>query len=304
MPVSSYMMSSSPKARFAVAGLLFSMLWASASAGGKIGLQSVEPLVLFIVRFLVAGLLMLLYAHLFAKSKLPNRTDWKPLLIFGALNTTFCLGFYIIALQEVSAGIGSLAPAINPLLITVLSGIFMGAKIKPVQWVSVLLGMTGIILAAYPLLQNSTATIRGLLLMLMSMLCYSLGVIYYAKRQWKMSSLVINGWQVVIGGVLLLPFAFLFHHPGFTNHYDARFWKSEAWLVVFVSIISVQLWLYLLKVDAVKASLWLFLCPIFGFLYASVLLHEPLTAYTYIGTALVTLGLYLGKEAKCKCKQE
>lgn len=290
--------SSSGKARFVINGLLFSMLWASASAGGKIGLQSVEPLVLFIIRFFSAGLLMLLYAHLFAKNKFPSRSDWKPLLIFGVLNTTLCLGFYIIALQEVSAGIGSLAPAINPLLITVLSGVFMGTKTKPVQWLSVMLGMTGIVLAAYPLLQNSTATVRGLLLMLTSMLCYSLGVIYYAKHEWQLTSLVINGWQVLLGGLFLLPFAFLFHRHGFINHFDARFWKSEFWLVVMVSIISVQLWLYLLKVDTVKASLWLFLCPIFGYVYAAILLHEPLTGYTYAGTALVIIGLYLGQRSK------
>ncbi len=296
-----YMISSSSgKVRFVSTGLLFSILWASASAAGKIGLQSVEPLVLFVVRFLSAGLLMLLYAHLFGKNKFPLRSDWKPLLIFGWLNTTLFLGFYVIALQEVSAGIGSLVTAINPLLITVMSGLFMGTKTKRVQWISVLLGMIGIVLATYPLLLNSTATVKGLLLMLVSMLCYSLGVIYYAKQNWQLSSLVINGWQVLLGGLFLLPFVFLFHHHGFINHFDARFWKSEFWLVIIVSIISVQLWLYLLKVDTVRASLWLFLCPIFGFVYAAILLHEPLTTYTYVGTALVILGLYLGQRRKIK----
>lgn len=290
--------SSAGASRFMVAGLLFAMLWASASAAGKFGIQSAEPLLLFNVRFLLAGLLMLFYAHLFAKIKFPKQGDWKPLFIFGLLNTTFCLGLYVIALQQVSAGIGSLAPAVNPLLITVLSGVWMGTKVKLVQWISVVFGMFGILLAAYPLLRNSTATVPGLALMLMSMFCYSAGVIYYARTKWQMLSLVINGWQVFIGGLLLLPCSFLMHKKGVINHFDNRFWASEAWLIVPVSIVSVQLWLYLLKVDAVRASLWLFLCPLFGFVYAAILLHEAITGYTIAGTALVIAGLYLGQKNK------
>src|SRR5690349_15116244 len=97
--------------QFVIIGLLFSMLWASASVAGKIGMQSVEPLLLFNVRFMLAGTLMLLYAHLFAKNNLPKKADWKQLTCFGSLNTTLYLGLYIFALKQVSAGIGSLAIA-------------------------------------------------------------------------------------------------------------------------------------------------------------------------------------------------
>jgi probable blue pigment (indigoidine) exporter len=72
------------------------------------------------------------------------------------------------------------------------------------------------------------------------------------------------------------------------------------WLVIAVSIGAVQLWLYLLKIDPVKASLWLFLCPIFGFIFANILLNEPITIYTGIGTFCVIFGLYLAQREKFK----
>src|SRR4051812_23815378 len=109
--------------QFIIIGLLFSMLWASASVAGKIGMQSVEPLLLFDVRFMFAGILMLLYAHLFTRNKLPKSSDWKQLTFFGLLNTTLYLGLYIIALKQVSAGIGSLAVATNPLMISILTAV-------------------------------------------------------------------------------------------------------------------------------------------------------------------------------------
>jgi probable blue pigment (indigoidine) exporter len=65
-----------------------------------------------------------------------------------------------------------------------------------------------------------------------------------------------------------------------------------------VSILAVQLWLKLLKADAVKASLWLYLCPIFGFIYSAWLFDEPITVLTLIGTVLVLVALYIGQNKK------
>jgi probable blue pigment (indigoidine) exporter len=255
-------------------------------------------LLLFNIRFLIAGVLMLFYAHAIQKNRFPQGSTWASLLLFGLLNTTLALGLYILALRGVSAGIGSLMPAINPLIITVLSGIWMGTKVRAVQWLSMGLGMAGILVASYPLLLNSTATVWGLSLMGLSMLSYSVGVIYYARRAWKVPSLVVNGWQVLLGGLMLTPFTFLLHQKGAVNHYDFRFFWSELWLIIPVSIVSVQLWLYLLKVNTVKASMWLFLCPVFGFVYAAILVKEPITLYTIAGTGLVIAGLYMGQRAR------
>jgi probable blue pigment (indigoidine) exporter len=284
------------KSNFLIAGILFAALWASASAAAKIGLQSVEPLVLFNIRFIIAGVLMLFYAYVFQKNPLPTNKEWKELSIFGLFNTTLYLGFFILAMKQVSAGIGSLSTATNPLIISILSAIWIGKKVKNNVIIGIVLGMIGVGFATYPLLKDAHASIEGLLILLLSMLCYSIGTIYYSKVEWKLSRLVVNGWQVLIGGILILPFTFFMHQKD--NNFDARFWFSELWLIVPVSVISVQLWLYLLKIDAVKASLWLFLCPIFGFTYAYFLLNEPITIFTFLGTSLVIFGLYFGQKNK------
>jgi drug/metabolite transporter (DMT)-like permease len=98
---------------------------------------------------------------------------------------------------------------------------------------------------------------------------------------------------VLIGGILLLPFTYLLHQK--ESHFDLRFGLSLAWLIFMVSILAVQLWLRLLKTDAVRASLWLYLCPIFGFIFSALLLKEPLTLYTLTGTLLVLGALYIGQ---------
>ncbi|MCD9014052.1 DMT family transporter [Parachryseolinea silvisoli] len=280
--------------RYILTGLLFSMLWASASVAGKFGLRGAEPLVFFTLRFLLAGIMLLGYVYLVGKSRLPIGKEWKQLTIFGALNTTLYLGLFVVALQYVTPGITTLAIALNPLFISIMSALLMKRRVKGVEWLSIALGVAGVIVAAYPLLRDSQATTTGMLLLAASMVAYSYGSVYYAGVGWQLSRTTINAWQVLLGGILIAPFAWLLHKV--PSQFDLTVWLSLAWLIVPVSIGAVQLWLRLLKTDAVRASLWLYLCPVFGFLYAAVLLHEPLTIFTLVGTALVLLALYLGQQ--------
>ena len=274
-------------------GFFFAMLWASASVAGKFGLYSVEPLVLFTIRFLLAGVLLLAFAYTIQRSRLPHQREWKQITIFGIFNTTLYLGIFVVALQYITPGITSLAIAMNPLYISILSAVMMRRRVKLNEWASIVIGSAGVFIAAYPLLHTSYASPTGLLLLALSMFTYSIGAVYYAAVEWKLPRTTINAWQVFIGGILLLPFAWIMHSK--ENHFDLRFWYSLAWLIFPVSILAVQLWLRLLKSDAVRASLWLYLCPIFGFLFARFFLHEPLSVYTGIGTAMVMSALYIGQ---------
>lgn len=277
-------------------GILFAALWASASAAAKFGLRSVEPLVLFQVRFLVAGIIMLAYSFLVQKDRMPKGKEWWELTLFGLLNVTLYLSFFVLGIKEVAAGIGSLSTATNPLFISILSAFWIGRNVKSAEWFAVLLGLLGVGIATYPLLLQSYATPLGLFYMVLSMFSYSIGTIYYSNVDWKLSRTTINGWQVFLGGIMMLPLTFLLHTE--PNTYDLTFTLSVLWLIFPVSIMAVQLWLYLLEVDPVKASFFLFLCPIFGFIYSYLLLDEPITYHTFLGTALVIVGLYVGQREK------
>jgi probable blue pigment (indigoidine) exporter len=286
------------KTSLVVTGILFSVFWASASVAGKFGLRSVEPLLLFNTRFLFAGLVLLGYNFIIQRSALPTKQDWIHLTVFGALNTTLYLGIFVIALQWITPGITTLAVALNPLLISIFSAMWLKRKVTFLEWTSLLLGFGGLIIASYPILNLSGSSVTGLILLIFSMIAYSIGSVYYASIKWKLSRLTINAWQVFIGGVLLIPFTLFFHTD--ENQLDNVFWFSLLWLVFPVSILAVQLWLRLLKNDAVKASLWLYLCPIFGFIYSRWLFEEPITVHTIIGTVLVLLALYLGQRSTAK----
>lgn len=243
---------------------------------------------------------MLAISHLLLQQKLPQGRVWKQLAIYGLLNISIYLGIYIVAMQHSSAGIGSLAIATNPVFISLISGIYLKEKISRITIISLFICTAGIILASYPLLQTSYVTASGLILLLISMLSYSVSALYFSKKSWEgMHILTINGWQTLFGGIFLLPF-FFFTYDQDRNIFNSEMIGSVLWLSIVISIIAVQLWLYLLKDNPVKASFWLFLCPVFGFIIASVILNEQITAYTFAGILLVLAGLYLVQRNKKK----
>ncbi len=281
-------------------GLLFAMLWASASVATKFGILSAPPLILGNLRFFIAGFVLLGFCYVISRDKqyrLPDAAEWKQLAIFGFLNTTVYLGLYVYAMKYTAAGIGSLATSTNPLIIVLLSSWLMGRKPAKAEIFSIIIGMSGIGLATYPLLKSSNTSILGVTVLMISMVAVSFASVYYARVKWTLPNLLINGWQVALGGIFLLPFTIAMSDFS-TIQFDSRLIYSVLWLSLSVSVVGLICWFYLLKIDTVKASLWLFLCPLFGFFYAWWLLDEPITLYTIAGTLLVVTGLYIGQRKK------
>jgi probable blue pigment (indigoidine) exporter len=287
-----------PSLRFFIVGIGFAILWPSAATASKIALQHAQPFVLSIVRFMIAGVIMTFISHVVMRNKLPVKSQWKQLCIYGLLNITLYLGLYIVAMQFISPGLGALAIATNPVFISLINAFVFRRPLQRVVVISLFLCMAGVLIAAWPLFATAHATPGGLVMLMTSMLIYSLGVIYFSEKNWQgLHILTINGWQTLLGGLFLLPVTALTWSAE-KNHFNAAFAGSVLWLAIPVSIIAVQLWLYLLRENPVKASFWLFLCPIAGFLIAKVMVDEPITAFTITGMLLVIGGLYLVQRRK------
>ena len=235
---------------------------------------------------------MVLMSHLLFRQRLPRGREWRAIALYGFLSNSVYLSLYVLAMRQVSAGLGSLSVAMNPLLINLMTAVLLRRRLSMMTLVCLAICMAGVMLAAWPLLQNSSATPAGLLILLTGLVAYSAGVVYFSRVEWNgLPLLAINGWQVLLGGVFLLPLAAAVYRPEL-NHWGAKALGAIGWLAVPVSIGAVQLWLYLLKRDAARSSFWLFLTPVFGFIISNVFTGEPITGYTLAGMALVIGGIY------------
>ncbi|SIT16180.1 Uncharacterized membrane protein [Filimonas lacunae] len=280
-------------------GILFAILWASATAATKFGIHSVEPLLLACIRFLaVGGLLMgFVYGIKGKQHRLPNKKECKHLFILGLLNITIYIIAFVIAVKLVSAGLVSLFNAMPPLVITLLSAVWLKRAVKPLEWLGIGLAIVGLAIAAIPNLKSSHATLGGIVILLIGQIALATGSTYFASIKLDMSRLAINAWQTAIGGVLMIPLVL----ANYKNIYlvaDANFYWSLSWLIVPVSIIAYSLWMHLLHKDTVKAGMWLLVTPVLGYIMAVILLHEKVTAYAIAGAILVVTGVFIAKRIK------
>ncbi|MEY4905046.1 MAG: hypothetical protein RLZZ292_2861 [Bacteroidota bacterium] len=279
-------------------GLGYAIFWSSASVASKFALIGGQPpLWLMNLRYLIAATILLFVVHGIQRKALPQKSDYKPLFVYGLLTNTGYISLFIYGLKGASAGISTLTLALNPLFITVLSAFFLKRVISKNTWIGLVLGTIGITIATYPLLKNAFVSLEGIGFLLASMACYSVGTIYYTTQTWTLPKLSINAWQLFFGAIAMLPITFSLNDVS-QAQYSFQFWAAIFWLVFMVTIVAVQLWLNLLSIDPIKASFWLFTCPIFGFFYAYLLLNEPITLFTVVGTFFVLGGLYLGVEKR------
>lgn len=275
-------------------GLFFTLLWSSAAIAAKIGLQAAPPLTLATIRFILAGMLLFVYVYCLNRKKFlwPQREEWRSLVLLGFLNTTLYLGLSFWALKSVSAGLFNLFVTANPFVVALLSFVWLKRTILPREWTGMVVAGTGLFIATYPSLTSSHATISGLVLLGVGMISMAVGSVYFHKVKLNLPSIVINTWQVTIGGILLIPPTFLFESEASVK-VDMFFIGSLIWLVLAVSIGAMLLWFYLLKQDTVKANNWLFLTPVSGYVLAAIFLKEPITSQDIIATVLVFIGLFL-----------
>ncbi|WP_162160586.1 DMT family transporter [Paenibacillus gorillae] len=273
-------------------GLLFTLLWSSAAIAIKLGLHATTPLLLANIRFLIAGALLFIYVYCVKRSyRMPRREEWRPLIILGTLNTTIYLGATSLALDKVSAGLFNLFVTVNPFLVALLSSVWLKRQITGKEWIGMLVAAIGLFIATWPALADSHFQLTGIMLVAAGMTAMALGSVYFKKANLELPGLVINTWQLVIGGVLSLPVTYFFERDKYVLHFDYYLAGSLFWLVFIISIATMLLWFYLLKQDAVRANNWLFMTPIFGFMLSAAILNEAVTTYDWIATAFVVTGL-------------
>lgn len=275
-------------------GIFFTILWSSAAIAIKIGLQSTTPLALATTRFLIAGGLLFLYVYVIKRTyRWPSRIEWRQLFVLGLLNTSIYLGVTFWTLTSVSAGIFNLFVTTNPFIVALLSYLWLKRKIAVKEWCGMFIAAVGLFIATAPSILISETSILGIIVLAIGMVSMAVGSVYFNKRALQLPGIVVNTWQVTIGGIVLIPFTFLLEHQSFFVEWDRNLLISMFWLVFVISIGTMILWFYLLKQDAVRANNWLFLTPVFGYMLAFLFLGEPFTKYDLIATVCVMVGLFI-----------
>jgi drug/metabolite transporter (DMT)-like permease len=120
----------------------------------------------------------------------------------------------------------------------------------------------------------------------------SAGAIYGKKISQDMDSVVLTGYQLTVGGLVLTAggFAFGGSLTGFTLQSSALLFY-----LVLLSSVAFALWTILLKYNRVgEVTVFNFLIPVFGAILSAIFLGESILELKYmVALVLVCTGIYL-----------
>lgn len=260
------------------------LIWGSTYYVTTAFLPPDRPLTAAMLRVLPAGLLLLLWTREWPK----QAAEWGKTLVLGALNIGFFQAMLFVAAYRLPGGLAAILSSTQTLVVLLLMAL-AGSRPPQATWRAAGLGVLGVILlVASPQTRFDTLGIVAALAGAVSM---AAGVFLAKRWQIKLSVLALTGWQLLLGGLCLLPVALLLEPvlPTLT----VRNIGGYAYLCLFGAVLSYVLFFRGLRQlpPAVVSSLGL-LSPVCAYVLGWVLLNQAMGWRAMLGFVLVLASIY------------
>jgi drug/metabolite transporter (DMT)-like permease len=245
------------------------------------------------IRFLLAGLIILIYLFMTNRKRLYVKRSQVPVLILlGFLQTAVYYFFFYNGLAKVSGMQGSILSSSETFLTVFLAHFFY--KNDRLDWkktIGILAGLAGIMMANWGQDFQFGFQWTGEGYMIMSGIISAFATILAKELAVDIHPFTLTGWQLTIGSLLLL----IIGLPQY-NENMITFTPFGWGLLIYAAVISsasFALWYSLLKYNkAGEISIYKFLIPVFGaFLSALLVPGETLNLFIIAALALVAIGI-------------
>jgi probable blue pigment (indigoidine) exporter len=250
------------------------------------------PLTLAVLRALPVGLLLLILCR-----QLPSANWWLKIVILGALNFSLFWWLLFISAYRLPGGVAATIGAIQPLLVLFLTREFLGSKINTYSISSAIFGIFGVALLL--LTAKSTLDQIGLLAGIAGAVSMALGTVLSKKwlnedKSNLVSPLTFTAWQLLAGGILLLPAAAILE-PSLPNlSYENIF--GLIYLGLIGAGLTYLLWFRGLTQLTPNAIAPLgFLSPLTAVLLGWVVLEQSLSALQLAGSVIIFFSIWLSQ---------
>jgi len=243
-----------------------------------------RPLLAAVLRALPAGLLLLALTR-----TLPRGAWWWKAPILGGLNIGVFFALLFVAAYRLPGGVAATIGAVQPLIVAVLASRLVGEALTLRRVLAGAAGMAGVALLV--LQASGRLNVIGIGAALGGAAAMAAGTVLSKRWGQPVSALAVTSWQLVSGGVLLIPV--LLSVEGLpTQPLSSRNVAGFAYLALIGTALAYTLWfrgIQLLPVGSV-AFLGL-LSPVVAVLAGWAFLAQTLSWGQVLGTATILISL-------------
>ena len=262
------------------------VVWGSTYAVTQLWLPPDRPFFAAAARVLPAGLLLLLWVR-----RLPRGRWWGRSLVLGALNHGIFFALLYVGAYRLPSGLGSTLTAISPLVVMATAFLVLGERQSRVTLVAAVVGISGVVMLLWQNDRAGAVDPLGVLAVLGAVVASSVGFVLVKRWAPPDDVLTTTSWQLVAGGLLLVPLAGV--TEGAPPPLDRPAIAALLYLGLVGSALGYVLWFRgLTRMDAGSVAVVGLVNPVVGTVLGVVLLTEPFGLLTLAALAL-TLGSVL-----------
>lgn len=247
------------------------------------------PLLASVIRALGSGLVLLLFCKI-----RPSGIWWGKIAVLGLLNIGLFFYCLFAAAYYLPGGLAALVMSIQPLIVMGLGVVFFQNKLSVTHVASAVVGVAGICL----LVLNSTVELNwwGVLIGLIGTCSMALGILLtkHWGRPKGMSLLGFTGWQLTLGGLMLLPIALWYED--FPQTLTALNITGYAYLSLIGGVFGYFVWFRgIEKLNPVTTSFLGFLSSVSACLLGYIFLGQSFTQLQIVGSVAIIVSVYMAR---------
>jgi probable blue pigment (indigoidine) exporter len=247
------------------------------------------PLYGAVIRALPAGLLLLA-----VRRRLPYGPWWWRSLVLGTLNMGAFFALVYLAAQLLPTSVASTVMATSPVMMMLVAWAVIAERPRPAALLGSGVGIAGVGLMV--LTRAANVDVWGVLASVGAMTMSSFGYVLAKKWGGQVDLLASTSWQLIAGGVLLVPVAVAVEGAPPALHGSAV--AAFGYVTVVATALAFAAWFAGLRhLGAGTVGLIGLLNPVTGVLLGTTIAAEALTAQQMAGLFLVLIGILVGHPA-------
>ena len=284
------------------AWIVVCVVWGTTYLGIHVALETIPVALLAGLRWLVAGLLLVLALPVIGQ-KMPPLRMWPSIAVIGFLMAVVGNGGVVWAQQYVASGLAAVIVAMVPFWSVIVEAFLpSGERVTGRTVLGLVLGFVGIIILVWPELRlggsDAWMFVSGVVVLQVACAGWALGTSYLKRNPTNGSPMGSLAVQMLLSGVMLLGIGTATGEWA-ALHFTTRSLGAMVYLVVFGSLVGYTAYLYALKNLSVSTvSLYAYVNPVIAVVLGSLVLGEPFTIRIAIASLLVFGGITVVKSAR------